>query len=122
MKVTVTVPVEVNADNARLIGARADKYIGEQTLRYVKRGMATQFGGYTARLAEGGWVDDHGNLVEEGVYVVEAFVPDTVSPHDAESYARAMALTVLNSMVQDAAMYTVDNRAEFVSKNWHEEV
>ena len=118
MRITVTVPKNVNEENARKIGARSDEQVGINALLYVKRGMATEFGGYTAHTADGGWVDNDGKLVEESVYIVESYVPDTVTPQVASSIAGAMAINVMYSMVQDAAMYTIDNEAHFVSTEW----
>jgi hypothetical protein len=119
MRITVTVPHAVNNDNAYVYGdfdSIDNTELAASTLTLVKRQMSRSFGGFTAHEADGGWIDNTGLLVEEKVTVVESYTDE--DPDKAEDCARIMALTVINALYQDAAMYTIDNEAKFVDKEW----
>lgn len=116
MRVTVTVPKDVNEDNARKCGDFGENRAWVAAVPdVVKKRMAGKFGGFTAYDAAGGWVDGDGNLIEEPVTVIESYTGDDET---APMYARCIALEVLNMLYQDAAMYTIDGTAHFVEKDW----
>ena len=116
MRITVTVPKTINTVNA--YADRVDPALfedaGEHRLDMVKRQIARAFGGFTAYDAAGGWVDDDGNLIQEPVTVVESYVTEDIP--EAKDAVRNIARGVMVALCQDAAMYTLDNEAHFISR------
>ena len=50
--------------------------------------IAKRFGGYTATKGYGGWIDAHGNMIEEGVMVYDiAATPDEAADRDVRELA-----------------------------------
>lgn len=119
MRVTITVPANMNLDNAPARWhAKTDEEraaFAAKILDSAKRDISAEFGGFTAYEADGGWVDGDGNLIEERVTVIESY---TSKPASAHLVAERLARSVMLLLYQDAAMYTVNNQAHFVSNDW----
>jgi hypothetical protein len=74
--------------------------------------VARKFGGYTAVSGRGGWVDDHGVLIEEKSLTVTVY---TTKPY---STVQAMARTLATIFNQSSVMLAVEeiDELEFVNQ------
>ena len=114
MRITVTVPQQINVTNALELEADIAVLLARdvpgETLHEVKHSFSRVYGGFTMHEAFGGWVNPDGELVEERVTVVEAYTDHPTGDQEAYWIARF----VRSALYQDAAMYTVDNEAYFI--------
>jgi hypothetical protein len=78
----------------------------------VARELSTEFGGATCALADGVWVNDKGELIQEPVYVVESFF---AAPLDNPNRAGTRLFKILQSLLigleQDCILVTLDGVA-----------
>ena len=72
-------------------------------------------GGYTAWTAIGGWINEHHQLVEEPITVVETSIGKDNS--NAINQLRQVAVKVCNDLDQDCVFLSFDGEAHYVLKD-----
>lgn len=79
--------------------------VPDEIARDVKHELAANYGGFTCYHADGGWIDDDGELIEEPVTVISA-VAD--APRDALTrHARDLAASVRDRAGEDAVLWQI---------------
>lgn len=79
----------------------------------VKRSFSTNFGGYTAYRADGGYVADSGELICEPILVVTS-VTD-IEPIVLWAYIKRIGKALCIIMSQECVLVSVNGQVEFVS-------
>ena len=76
--------------------------VEERIARTVKKRAADKFGGFTVYTADGGWMDESGNVGEETVEVVEIAGAD-------ETFVQSTAAWVQEKSDETAVMWSVSD-------------
>lgn len=101
-QVTFLVPSTVNVN-------QEDNQKAVLVLDYVKRTCAIHYGGFTSySQADGGWMSDVVNLVEEKVTPVSVFVPDLSAK--TQDHFLGIADYIKTEMTQESVMVIVDGK------------
>jgi len=76
--------------------------VEERIARTVKKRGADKFGGFTTYTADGGWVDNDGNLVEETVEIIEF-------AGAGETFVQSTAAWIQEKSDETAVMWSVSD-------------
>lgn len=81
-------------------------YVPEATgkVEYVKRRMAQECGGFTAYHADGGWVNNDGELIEEPVTVISGL---TGARPSARAFAQGLARELADTTDEEAVLWEI---------------
>lgn len=75
----------------------------------IKRALSEKFGGYTTYDAQGGWINEEGELIDEPVKVYETYTDNA-----RYSVFRSIAHNVRVTTGEDAVMFTINNESHFI--------
>lgn len=87
----------------------APTVIVRKVLTEVKSKLASHFGGYTEYAAIGGYVADDGKLIEEQVYIVEAYCEA-----ENDDLIEELARMVKTELRQESVMVTKNGEVTFL--------
>ena len=104
-RVAVYVPVDAHQNKPSVYEEDVVSALG-----YTKRAFARTFGGYTAVEADGGWVDEEGELVQERILIVYAFT----DLHTADTVVKDIAEQVKQWLAQDCVSVELGGGLTFV--------
>ena len=95
--------------------AQIDPIKRAAALKEVRREAAHTFGGYTLANVEGGWVDPHGRLIEEGSIRLDLIASDRWNVRSFAEYAG-------RALNQSSVLIVYGGRGEFVAIDYNRDV
>lgn len=78
-----------------------------EVVKAVRKALSNRFGGATGINAVGSYVDTKGNLINEPVVIVSAFISEDTH-NGAMEFVQEIAETICNAMSQECVMFTYD--------------